>query len=268
MNPTQGLDIEAYLERIQYLAGREPSLETLAALHVSHLTSVPFENIDVILRRGVRIDLDSLQKKIVLARRGGYCFEQNTLFAAALRQIGFEVETLEARVRPAGETEVLPRTHMVLLVHLEGRPWLADVGFGADGTFEPVSLTGLVSCQGGSDYRVVPESERTRVLQRRWNGQWADLYVFGLDPALVVDYVVANHFTSTYPDSIFLNVLTVQRFIASERHFLRNRTYTVRKGSSEFVQEIDRDELPDLIRDVFGLELTDVDILEALDQNS
>jgi N-hydroxyarylamine O-acetyltransferase len=100
-----GFDLPAYLKRIGYDAVPAHDLSTLEALHVKHLDRIPFENIDVFLGRPGGIDLDALQTKIVRRGRGGYCFEQNTLFAAALRALGFRIHTLEARVRPPGARE-------------------------------------------------------------------------------------------------------------------------------------------------------------------
>src|SRR5690242_15210010 len=105
------VDLEAYFDRIAYAGDREPVIQTLMDLHLAHATQVPFENLDVMLKRPIRLDLESLQAKIVHQRRGGYCFEQNLLFAAVLRQLGFSVDLLQARVR-FGTERVIPRTHV------------------------------------------------------------------------------------------------------------------------------------------------------------
>lgn len=268
MRPAATLDLQAYLDRIEFEGLPAPNLETLRALQTSHLEHIPFENLDVVLRRGIAIDLDALQRKLVFRRRGGYCFEQNTLFASVLRQIGFEVHTLEARVRPPNTTEILPRTHMVLRVAVDRRSWLVDVGFGGDGSSNPVSLDGESSSQAGLVYRIEPENERIHVLQRRWQGTWIDLYAFTLEPALPVDYVVANHFTSTHPDSTFCQRLTVQRFDGDRRHILRNQVYTLRRGEDESVRELERPEVPNLVREVMHLDASDEEISRALDQKA
>src|SRR4051794_36538903 len=117
MNDAGTLDLDAYLARIAYDGPLDPGLETLRALHDQHASQIPFENLDVQLGRPIRLDLESLQQKIVSRRRGGYCFEQNALFAAVLRQIGFRVTTLSARVRYMA-TAITPRTHMLLRLDL------------------------------------------------------------------------------------------------------------------------------------------------------
>jgi N-hydroxyarylamine O-acetyltransferase len=249
-----GFDLDGYIARINYHGPREPNAQTLAALHIAHLGAIPFENIDVILGRGVPLDIESLQAKLVRGRRGGYCFEHNTLFAAALGQLGFAVTTLEARVRPPGATHTLPRTHMVLRVDIDGRALLADVGFGGDGPLEPVALDGEGVAQGGDAYRVTSEG-RLKVLQIRRGGEWQDLYAFTLDEALPVDFAVANHYTSTFPESPFVKTLTAQISLLQERRILRGSTLTVRHGHDEHVRQVAANELIPLLESFFGIRL-------------
>src|ERR1700756_4948956 len=93
------MDLKAYSARIGYTGAFAPTAETLAELHLAHATHIPFENADILLGRPIRLDQESLQAKLVAQRRGGYCFEQNLLFAAALEELGFRVTRLAARVR-------------------------------------------------------------------------------------------------------------------------------------------------------------------------
>ena len=137
--PAPEFDLPADLRRIGHAGAREPTLDVLREVHLAHATHIPFENLDILLRRPIRLDLASLQAKLVAGGRGGYCFEQNQLFAIALRALGFSVQALVARVR-LGVRQVLPRTHMLLLVGIGGERWIADVGFGADGLLLPVPL--------------------------------------------------------------------------------------------------------------------------------
>jgi len=256
MTTPDTLNLDAYFERIGYSGPREASLETLAALHTAHIGAIPFENVDVLLGRPIRLDLASLQAKLVGGHRGGYCFEQNTLFAAVLRHLGFLVTTLEARVRPPGATRTLPRTHMVLQVEFPDRAVLADVGFGGDGPLRPVELDGRVSEQGGDAYRVVEEGA-VRVLQIRRPDGWRDLYAFISDEALPIDFEVANHYTSTWPESPFVTTLTVQLSLPDERRILRGRTLTVRRGGIEAIHDVEDHDLLPLLRESFGLDLPD-----------
>src|SRR5436190_17504254 len=121
------VDLDAYFARIGYMGERIPTAATLRALHLAHTTHIPFENLDVLLGRPIQIDLNSIQTKLVRDHRGGYCFEQNGLFAAALEQLGFQVTRIAGRARHL-TTRVLPRTHMILKVEVDEASWIADVG--------------------------------------------------------------------------------------------------------------------------------------------
>src|SRR4029453_17403240 len=186
------LDLPAYLRRIGYAGELLPSRAVLDALHRAHVTSIPFENLDILLGVPIRLDLPSLQAKLVSGRRGGYCFEQNALFASALEQVGFKVTRLAARVRYS-TGRVLPRTHIALRGDLDGVRLLADVGFGADGLLLPVPLDGTESLQFAWTYRVVDE-DGAQLLQSRRDERWEDLYAFPHEPQLPVDYEIANHY--------------------------------------------------------------------------
>ncbi|HTI71543.1 MAG TPA: arylamine N-acetyltransferase [Candidatus Limnocylindria bacterium] len=220
------LDVRAYLARIGYSGDLSPTAEVLFALHHAHVTSVPFENLDVYLGKGIRIDLASVQAKIVQARRGGYCFEQNSLFAAVLESLGFKVTRLAARVR-MGATRTLPRTHMVLKVEAGGESWMADVGFGWWGVVYPMPLrTGELVRQGVWQFRMKREGEHW-VLESLIEGAWQDQYVFSLEPQLPEDYEMANYMTSTHPESRFVLTVTAQRASLDTRRILKNRDFII-----------------------------------------
>ncbi len=149
---------------------------------------------------------------------------------------------------------MLPRTHMVLTLELEGREWLADVGFGGDGLIEPIPTDGAAVEQDDRFCRVTAE-ERLRVLQSRRSDAWEDLYAVLPDPAHAVDFEMANWFTSTWPQSRFVLTLTAQRITGGARHVLRNLTYTVARGSTSETREISRPDLVPLLRSVFDLDV-------------
>jgi N-hydroxyarylamine O-acetyltransferase len=259
------LDLSAYLRRIG-LEGAigEPDLEQLRRLQAAHLEAVPFENFDQRLGRPVLLDLASLQDKIVRRRRGGYCFEQNTLFAAVLRQLGYRVECLEARVRPLGASAPLPRTHMLLRVEIEGRAWLADVGFGVDGPFYPVPFAGETVAEPVGAYQIVPEGNGVLVLRGTTGGAWRDLYAFRVEPVLPVDFEIAHYYTATHPTSKFRQTLTVQRSLPKERHRLRGRNYECTGASIERRADLSDDEVCALINGVFELEVPIDEVRAAL----
>jgi N-hydroxyarylamine O-acetyltransferase len=247
------VDVDAYLARIGHTGRLEPKLDTLQALHLAHATHIPFENLDILLGRPIRLDVGSLQAKLVESGRGGYCFEQNTLFAAALAELGFDVTLLAARVR-FGANRTLPRTHMALQVRIDDATWLADVGFGAAGLLLPIRFgDSMPMRQFAWTYRLTAESGQW-VLQAQREGAWQDLYAFTLEPQLAVDFEVANHYVSTHPQSRFVQTLTVQRVTPEARHTLVNREYSVDSGSEVSRHSLRDDaELLDLLAGTFGL---------------
>ena len=257
-------DLKAYFERVGHSGGADPDLATLKALHRAHVRAIPFENLEIQTGGSITLDAGTLLAKMVRRRRGGYCFEQNTLFKMVLESIGFKVTPREARVRQQAAGTVRPRTHMVLITHCEKREWLVDVGFGGDGLVEPIGLDGAEMEQAGALYRVVYE-DRVAVLQRSSKAGWEDLYAVQPNDTLPIDCEVGNWYTSTHPHSPFVLNVTAQRVIHDTRHSLRNLTYSIANGDEIEVREIRREELVPLLRDVFDLDVPEDARFRALD---
>jgi N-hydroxyarylamine O-acetyltransferase len=248
------LDLATYAARIGYPGSWTASRKTLSDLHLAHATHIPFENLDVLLRRPIRLDLEGLSKKLIDDRRGGYCFEQNSLFAAVLESIGFRLVRLAARVR-MGASGVRPRTHMLLLISLDGEQWLADVGFGGDGLLLPIRFQpGEEVAHFAWKYRIVAEGS-AYVLQSARPEGWLDLYSFTLDEQYAVDYEVANHFTSTHPQSPFVRTLMVQRPAPERRLTLLNRRLIERLPDRTLEIPLpDQEAVLNVLADRFGLQ--------------
>ncbi|WOF75596.1 arylamine N-acetyltransferase [Parvibaculaceae bacterium PLY_AMNH_Bact1] len=250
------IDLDAYFARIGYEGGREPTLENLTAIQFAHATSVPFENLSILFGRGVQLDLATLQSKIVGACRGGYCFEQNGLALAALRQLGFQATGLIGRVRWMVADEVAaPLTHMLIRVDFEDGTYIYDGGFGG------IRLTGvlklvpdLVQQTRHEDHRIVQNGENYTI-QADLGKQWANVCVFTLTPQSPVDYELSSWYTSTHPESLFTNNLIVERPSAEARRMIFNNTFVERKqGEDQTVHEIaDVEEMVALLDQHFGL---------------
>ena len=247
------LDLDAYLARIGEKSPLAPTSDALLALHRAQCAAIPFENLDILLGRGISLDLPALEAKLVRGRRGGYCFEQNTLFRAALEAMGFRVTALAARVR-VGTTEIRPRTHMLLRIDLPEGAFLADVGFGGDGLVHPIPLAeGPETWVGGTGHRLRREGD-LRVLEGNTGGEWTDLYAFTLEPHFPVDFEMANHFTSTHPRSAFVLNLTAQRTWPERRVILRNRDLSVRENGATATTTVrDPEHLLEVLASHFGL---------------
>ena len=248
-----GLELDGYLERIGASLPLAPGLDGLLALHRAHCAAIPFENLDILLGRAISLDVAALEAKLVRGRRGGYCFEQNTLFRAALEAMGFRTTALAARVR-VGTTEVRPRTHMLLQVDLPEGPFVADVGFGGDGPVHPIPLAeGRETWVGHAGHRLRREGNLW-VLAGTTGGGWTDLYAFTLEPHYPVDFEMANHFTSTHPRSPFVLNLTAQRSWPERRVILRNRDLSVREDGTVNTTIRDPEHLLEVLKTWFSLE--------------
>ena len=254
------LDLAAYLERIGYPGDPRPELETLIAIHRAHVTAIPFENLDIVLGRGISLELEDLQTKLVGGRRGGYCYERGLLFAAALERIGFSLIRLIARVNPR-RPEPGPRTHMLSRVLIDGRPWLADVGFGA-GLLEPIPLeAGTTVDQEGWHYRLERDGEGAWLAAARQGEQWSDLYAFTLERQRPIDYVVANHFTQTHPRSPFVGQPVAFSNAIGVRHRLKGLELRIERPDGGHEQrELTTRERDEALREIFGIVLSPPDL--------
>jgi N-hydroxyarylamine O-acetyltransferase len=244
--------LDDYLSHVGVSAPVRRDIETLRRMHLAHREAFLFENITIQLGGSIRLGLADLERKFLDEGRGGYCFEHNTLFAAALREIGFAPTTLLGRVR-RGPPERWCRTHMVLRVDER----LADVGFGGIGLLEPIPLRdGATSVQGGLEYALRREHELWILSMRDASGT-TDLYEFSDEPQTPWDVEVANHFTSTHPESLFRRTMTIQRTRRDERLILRGDTLTRIRDGRSIDEPIEPGRLRAVARDQFGVALPD-----------
>jgi N-hydroxyarylamine O-acetyltransferase len=262
-------DLVRYFDRIGYRGPRAPSLATLNALILAHVSAIPFENLDVLLGRPIVLDPAAVEQKLIVARRGGYCFEQNTFFMSVLRALGFDVTAIGARVRfsrPRDETP--PRTHVFLRVELADGSWLVDVGVGG------LSPTAALRLELDS-IQQTPHEARRLCSEGDWRGLalrgptaklyhqaliydvWHDVCDFTLEPMHEIDRELANWFTSAHPDSHFKNRLMAARATPTGRTTLLNRRLTRRSndGSAEHHDLQTPAELLDTLAQDFGLVL-------------
>ena len=201
------MDVDAYLRRIGYRGGREPTAANLAALAKAHRLAVPYETLDLWRRRPTTLALDGLYDKVVVRRRGGYCFELNGLFAALLAELGYAVREYFGRWHLGESAPGVPRRcHRVVCVAIRGAPnQLVDVGIGLPLMFSPLDFVfALPQVRDGRSYRVVRDPLlgcAVEVLQGR---DWARLFSFDTAPQLPVDFEYAHWWCQTHPDSGYL----------------------------------------------------------------
>ena len=260
-------DIDAYCARIGYSGPREATLAVVQTLVARHAAAIPFENLDVLLKRPIRLDLPSLHAKLVGKRRGGYCFEHNLLLLDVFRRIGLSAVGLAARVqwgRLAGT--IGPRTHMLLRVDLAEGPYFADVGFGGPTPTAPLALrAGNEQATPHGSFRLVAAGGEFG-LEARLGEAWAGLYRFSPQEQLAVDYEVANWFTSTHPNSLFVNHLIAARSDPVGRYTLFNNKFTVRNrnGTTERRTLNDAAEFGEVVARDFGIASIGADDIAAI----
>lgn len=181
MSVAQKPNIDAYFERIGFAGSIAPTLETLSQLHALHLAAIPYENLDPLMGAPVRLDQANLQQKLVFDRRGGYCFEHNTLLRAILEDLDFEVKVHGARViwgTPEGEEP--PLRHIVLTVDVAGVPYLCDVGFGGNTSIAPLRLRNGAEQETPLNRYRLTESDGVWLVEIEIEGEWQKLYDFTL----------------------------------------------------------------------------------------
>ncbi|MFI2298669.1 arylamine N-acetyltransferase [Actinacidiphila glaucinigra] len=264
------LDLDAYLARIGWTGERRPTAEVLRSVHRAHLLGIPFENLDPVLGRAPSLALLDLEAKLVRGTRGGYCYEHNTLFAAALTALGFRVTLLTARVLVGAKPgDVRPRTHMLMLTEVPGEPvpWVTDVGFGSIGSLlEPLPLV--------ADEELHDAPRRHRLVHAPHDGPlelwklqaylpgaaddgWEDQYAFTVEPFQAPDYEVINWHVATNPRSPFSRGVYVQRTTGDAHLSLTGRhlTQTAADGTREERELGDGDEVLRVLADDFGVRL-------------
>ena len=252
----QELDLDAYLRRIGYTGPRTATLETLRALQALHPLSIPFENLDTLAGRPVRLDLESLQRKLVQSRRGGYCFEQNVLFKHALAAFGFDTVALAARVVWERPAEIRARTHMAVLVELDGRRYICDVGFGGLTATAPIELApGIEQLTPHETFRVVRDANEFTI-EARVRGDWKRLYRFDLQEQLDVDIELLNHYVMTHAESPMRSRLIAARAAPDGRFGLGSAILSVHHlhGASEQRRIGNVDELKRVLESTFGID--------------
>ncbi len=221
-----------YRQRIGLVEDVHVDETSFEAMHRAQVFTVPFENLDIHLGRGIDVSPGAVYRKVVKGKRGGYCFELNGLFLQALQHYGFEARALLARVHLTGTPG--GRTHQISLVKLGNRQWIADVGFGAASLHAPIPLEmNRVSHQDGLEYRLMPASPWGTMLQLRMEGEWKDLYSFDREHVCQGDIETGNHFTSTSPRVHFTKVKIVSLVSPTGRVALSDQVLTrVEKGET------------------------------------
>jgi N-hydroxyarylamine O-acetyltransferase len=251
-------DLDRFLARIGFQGTAKPDLPTLAAIHAAQVDTIAFEGLDALVGRPIKLDLKSVQDKLVNSRRGGYCHEQNVLLKAALEAIGFKVTSHGGRVRWMSQPDspLGPREHTLLKVDLPEGPYLADVGFGACLLDRPLRLdldTEKRTAMG--TYRLT-KADGLFWLSAKQPDDWRMMYAFDLEPHLHSDIELANWYTSTSPLVPFTSMVIMERLTSDKRYKLINRRFAIEARDGKVAEErtiSSADELGQVLNETFGV---------------
>jgi len=253
------MDIALYMQRIKYKGSLEPNFNTLGGLHLAHLLTVPFENLDIHGQRPITLDRAALFDKIVVRRRGGFCYELNGLFAALLEQLGFIVTLLSASDAQEAGAFGPEFDHLTLSVQCPDDlsvSWLADVGWG-DTFREPLRLDRSdEQLQGLRTYRIAHEGDYRMLWQRHHGGHWERQYRFTLQPRNTIDFAPMCQYHQTSPDSPFTQKRICTLATVDGRITLDNSRFIATVNGDRREQSVN-DEVTwrRLLKERFGIEL-------------
>ncbi|MFT3976760.1 MAG: arylamine N-acetyltransferase [Sphingomonas bacterium] len=264
-------DLPAYLARLDLPETPAADAEGLAALQRAHRLTIPFENLDVRLGRGIRVDSDSVFEKLVTRRRGGYCFEHNRLLLDALAALGFAARPLLARVW-LGASEVTPLTHVLSLVTIDGVEWIADAGFG--GSYAPVMPLAdgaEASAPDGARFRLQRDETFGWMLLRngdpratdgRGEGEgWQPQFSFDLREVYETDLALSNHWVATAPESRFTQLTLASIVLPRGFAALTDRAYRRHSNEGDTSGEITDPRVYRIRMSLmFGIDLTTEDV--------
>lgn len=241
-----------YCQRIGFAGELRADIATVQALMQHQLRTVPFENLDVLAGKPISLNPADIVAKIIGQRRGGYCYEVNGVFAIALQALGIAYQF--AAARPLFYPMKRPRTHMVLLVTLNGVEWLCDLGFGSYGIREPMRLDVLATpLTQGCDTFMLSQEGGDIVLNAQVDGAWAKQYGFNRCPVEWIDFAPANWLNSTHPDAVFTQKHLVVMFTDSGRNILFGDSFKQIHNGVVSQQSVMPAEIPALLAECFGL---------------
>lgn len=261
---------QLYLQRLGYSKPPAPTLDNLRGLQLRHVCVFAFESLSTLLHQPVPIDLASVERKVLLDGRGGYCYELNQMFLALLQELGFDARGITGRVVMGGPPDArTARTHRLTLVTLDGVRYITDVGFGGMVPSGPLLLDSEADQATAHEfYRLTHNADDSYTLWAEVAGEWRGLYVFDLQVQADIDYEIGNWYVSTHPGSPFLGQLKVALLAPGKRYTLNNAHYAVhyldRPSKKRTIKQAD--ELLVLLRETFGIRLpVDGSLVEKID---
>lgn len=249
-------NLQSYLTSVSVLQP-EISITFIRELQKSHLDTFPFSNLGVLLHENLSLESQVLFDRVVTQKRGGYCFEQNKIFFDVLKSVGFQCDIVLGRVLHNRDIDV-PRTHRITKITLANSTYIVDVGFGPLCSREPLLLdSDEPQDQGDAIYRIIKPDLGCYLLQKMETDDWFTLYSFDNGIYTEADCLCGHHYSSTYPDAVFVNNLVVSRKSYNEVRFLINGEFHhTRSGKTAITEILSQEELGVILIREFGLGLT------------
>jgi N-hydroxyarylamine O-acetyltransferase len=255
------VNLQQYLDRIKYTTPLEPNVQTLIALHRAHLRTIPYENLEIHFGRKLELQLERIFERLVLERRGGWCYEMNGLFAWALREIGFDVRLVSTQVTRADGSLMAPGDHVALIVKLKSgleKLWLVDVGWG-NGFLDPLPLEVGTHQQGFLEYRLESIGGSWRFFNQQYG---ADGFSFTLEPHHLEEFQERCTWLQSSPESGFVRITVCQRFTPEGINTLRGATLIRIRSSGKLEHTITSvEEYEQVLGEDFNLEVPNLDEL-------
>ena len=264
----EAFDQDGWLRRIGYAGSRAPTLATLQGLIAAHSSAIAYESIDILLDHPPKLDLLSLQEKMIARKRGGYCFEQNMLFRGGLRSLGYNVTSLQARVVRGLEVDApRPMIHMVLLVHLEEGEFIVDVGYGNLAPTAALKLAPQIEQATPHETMRYVRMGEELLLQSKLGDHWEHIYRVVLLPRFDAEYEICNWYTGTHPQSPYLsNLIAALPGKGGTRLTLFNWRFTVRDASGKAERRMlgGAADFRTVLENEFGIVLSEDELARAI----
>ena len=249
--------INLYLKKMNYKDEVKIDYNTLSKLQIAHLTNIPYENIDVLNKKSLSLDAQDLFNKMILNKRGGYCFELNGLYSNLLKSLGFKVTNLAGRfIYQDGKTRM--RLHRILKVDIDNKSYISDVGVLSELPRKSLELEiGKIQNDGKCDYKFELDKNKEYILyQKKPNKDWKQIYSFSLEPQLDIDYVLPSFYCETHLNSPFINSMKVAIYTDEEHiRLFDGELIFYKEGKVRRLEKICDKELDNVLKKYFGIVL-------------
>ena len=251
------MNIETYYQRIGFVPnpGESPE-EQLYRIHECHSYTIPFEDLNPLCHVPVSTNPEDVFRKVILRRRGGYCFELNMLFQELLKELGYQTRAIFCRPYSA-EGVKLALSHRFTIVTIGQQEYLADVGLGGNGWVAPLRLeVGTEQLVGTRVFKITGPVDGEYTVNLKFGDTFAPVLDFTKKEAVPFDFEMSNYYTSSYARSPFVNRMMCVLPTRDGRYTIRDRSLTLEKGTVKEVIPLTPENIEKILDDYFGICLT------------